>query len=153
MTIDKKLAIAQLVENTITAGHFVAVRVGTCDVSGQTTELVPLVFVAPRACYVKSAKMVSLLALAANDTNYVTITIKNVTQTTEMAATAPHTKATGGTAFVANTAWDLTIDQENTLAADDVLQLSITPATTSVANDLTDVVLVLEICFGTDEAL
>ena len=153
MTINKNKAIAQNVESLIEAGHYVLARVGTCDVSGQTTELVPLIFVAPRACYVKSAKMVSLLALAANDTNYVTITIKNVTQTTEMATTAPTTKATGGTAFVANTAWDLTIDQENTLAADDVLQLSITPSTNSVANDLTDVIVALEITFDEGDEL
>jgi len=147
------MAIAQLVDLLARAGQWITVKLGTCDVSGQTTELVPIVFVAPKACYVKSAKLVSLLALAANDTNYVTITLKNVTQTTAMAATAKTTKATGGTAFVANTAWDITIDQENTLAAGDVIQLSITPSTNAVANDLTDVILFLEITENEDDAL
>lgn len=146
-------AIAQLVESLVKAGQTILVRIGTCDVSGQTTELVPLVYVADKICYVKSARLVSLLGLATDEANYVTITIKNVTQTTEMAATAKITKTTGGYAIVANTVWEITVDQENTLAAGDVLQLSVTPASASVANDLTDVILLLEITENEADAL
>ena len=153
MTLDKGIATAQLVERIVEAGHFVVVRMGDYDISGQDTELVPLVFVAPKAYYVKSAKMVSLLALATDEANYVSITLRNITQTEDLAATPKSTKTTGGEAFVANTAWDITVDQNNTLAAGDVLQLSLNPASASVANDLTDIVLALEITFDEADAL
>jgi hypothetical protein len=123
----------------------------TADVTGQTTEVLRICFVAVSKCYVKSAYLISAAALAASDTNYLTITLKNLTDTTSLAATAKTTKSTGGAAIAVNTAWAITVDQHNTLDAGDVLELSLTPSTNSVANDLTEVKVVLGISYDEDD--
>ena len=121
------------------------------DVTGQTTEVKRAVFVAAQKCYVVGAKMIGSAALAASDTNYITVTLKNGSNA--MAATPPNTKVTGGNAIVANTPWTITVDQKNTVNAGEVVELSITPATTSVANDLANVRVLLVISYDDDDVL
>jgi len=121
------------------------------DVSGQTTEVKRVVFVAPCVCCVRSADLISSLGLAADDTNYLSITLKNGADA--MAAAADTTKATGGAAIVANTRYPLTIDQKNTLAAGEEVELSVIPATSSVANDLAHVQVALGISYDEVDAL
>jgi len=125
--------------------HLVAVvNVGDIDVSGQTTPVIEQAFVAPQKCFITAIKTVSQAALAANDTNYLTIKATNETQSEDLQATAPTTKATGGTAITAKTAWNVGVDQNQDCAKDDVISVTFTPSTNSVANDITDVVIVIE---------
>jgi len=121
------------------------------DVTGQTTEVKRVVYVAVQKCYVVAAKMIGSAALAANDTNYLTVTLKNGANA--MAATAPTTKATGGVAIVANTPWTLTIDQKNSVLAGEVVEISLTPSSASVANDLANVRVILSISYDDDDVL
>jgi len=123
----------------------------TIDVTGQTTEVKRVVFVAAQKCYVAAAKLISSAALAASDTNYLTVTLKNGSNA--MAATAKTTKATGGEAIAANTPWAITVDQKNTVNAGEAVELSVTPATTSVANDLANVRVLLVISYDDDDVL
>lgn len=72
--------------------------------------------IAPRSGRLVAAFFSSLAALAANDTNYITWTITNLGQAgagsaAMLAATDPNTtKATGGTALVANAKRTLTLN-------------------------------------------
>jgi len=78
------------------------------------------------AAYIVAVKLFAKTTVAANDTNYWTIQVVNNTGAVDLVATAPTTEATGGTAITSDTAWDVGVDQNLTLAAGDVLQLTAT---------------------------
>lgn len=147
MSITRGESIAQVQKDIVEELRHVIVPVAipAGDITGQTTEVKTAIFKALRTCYVKGAKLISSAALAANDTNYISVTLKVLT--TGMAATPKTTKATGGEAIVAETPWDITVDQNTDLAADDILLLSLTPSTNSVANDLADLRVQVEISY------
>lgn len=146
-TINRGESVAQVQRNIqegILRNLVTVINVGDLDVTGQTTALVHQCFVAPQKCYITGVKIVSKAALAANDTNYLTVKATNETQSEDLQATAPTTKATGGTAIAAKTAWSVGVDQNQDCAADDVITITVTPSTNSVANDITDVVIMIE---------
>jgi len=66
--------------------------------------------------------------IAASDTDYWTLQLKNLTTTEDLLAAAKTTKATGGTAITKDVPWDMTPDQNNTLGADEVIELDLTKA-------------------------
>jgi hypothetical protein len=129
-----------------------AFTAATIDVSGQTTEVKHVVFVGITKCYAKKAYLISDAALAASDTNYITIVLKNTTDSHTLVVTGKTTKATGGAAIVAKTPWEITLDQYLTVHPLDVIELSVTPATNSVANDLTNVKVLLGLSYDEDDA-
>jgi len=99
------------------------------------------VFVAPTVCTITAAYFVNDATIATNDTNYWTVQLTNLTQANNLAATAQNTKTTGGTAITANTVWDLAVDQNLTMAANDVLEMVFTKS--SSATSLSEVVSVV----------
>lgn len=141
---DSLAQIGQCVADAIGRNIMVFVPVGDF---GMSTKRKP-VFVAPRKCYVRDAWLVSEDDLALHATNYQTFQLENVTQTENLLATAKSTQ-TGGTAVVANTAYSLTPDQNNLLAAGDVLRLVVVGAGSKPP--LTDCNVMLAISFDEDD--
>lgn len=84
------------------------------------------IFYAKYAAFIVAVELLVKTTIAAHDTNYWTHQAVNNTGAADLCATAPHTKATGGTAMTSDTAWDLSVDQNRTLAAGDVLQWTAT---------------------------
>lgn len=143
---DSIAQIGQCVADAIGRNIMVFVPVGDF---GMTTKRKP-VFVAPRKCYVRDAWLVSEDALALHASDYQTFQLENITQTEELITTAKTTK-TGGTPVVANTAYPLTPDQHNQLAAGDVLRLVVVGKGSKPP--LTDCSVMLAISFDEDDAI
>jgi hypothetical protein len=95
------------------------------------------VFIAPAAGSLNACKLVTKNAIAANDTNYWTITLtdKGAAGTGTDKIAEATTKATGGKAFAAYTAWDIgTLSATHkVLAAGDVVTLTLTKTESAVA--------------------
>ena len=90
-------------------------------------------------------KTVSLLvdtAIAANDTNYWSAQLINLTQDDTLLVAVKTSKATGGTAFTADTPWDMTPDQNQYLRPNDVLELQLAKAAS--ASTLSNLVIQVE---------
>ena len=102
------------------------------------------VFVAPYDCKIDQVSVVSDTAVAANDTNYYSFQVQNLTQAESLLASAKTTQATGGTAITADAAYDLGPDQNTVIDDGDVIELQVTE--TGVATDLTaaEVLVVVE---------
>lgn len=84
----------------------------------------------PQAMVVDSIRMVSSTAVAADGTDKWTFNLTNLTQAVELFSTDPSTEAVesgiGGGAVTADTTYVLTPDQNASLAAGDVLELTFT---------------------------
>jgi len=82
------------------------------------------IFVAPSACVVTKAYLVSDTATSSSDgTDNYEFQVENKTQAEDLASSA---KSTNGAEIAGDTAYDLGLDQNLTLAAGDVLELQIT---------------------------
>lgn len=124
------------------AGRQAVQRVGGTIATTSTTDEY---IVVPEAGSLQSAELVPLVALTANDTNYITWTIVNLGQSgggsTAMLAVsdANTTKATGGAGLAINTKRTLTIHgtaANLVVAAGDLLRITAT-ATGTLANTVT----------------
>lgn len=124
------------------AGSQAVQRVGGTIATTSTTDEY---IVVPQAGSLTSAFVTPLVALTANDTNYITWTIVNLGQagagsTAMLAATAPNTtQATGGTGLSINTLRTLTVHgtaANLVVAANDLLLIRAT-ATGTLANTVT----------------
>lgn len=120
---------------------------GTIATTGNTD----FYFVAPTAGSLAGATITPLVALTADDTNYLTWTITNLGQagagtTVMLAATAPNTtKATGGTGLAINTKRSLTLSATaaNLVVAEGDLLLFRNAATGTLANTVTRPIVAL----------
>ena len=101
-------------------------------------------FVAPYDCRIDQVYLVSDTAVAANDTNYYSFQVQNLTQSEALLSSAQTTQATGGTAITADTPYAVTPDQNQVISDGDVLELQVTE--TGVATDLTgaEIIAVVE---------
>ena len=117
-----------------------------------TTSTTDSYIIAPEAGTLTSVTLAPLVALAANDTNYITFTITNLGQagagSTAMLATSDlnTTKATGGQALAISTQISLTVHATAanvTVAAGDVIRIRAT-ATGTLANTVTVPVFLLK---------
>ena len=101
-------------------------------------------FVAPYDCRIDQVCLVSDTAVAANDTNYYSFQVQNLTQSEALLSSAQTTQATGGTAITADTPYAVTPDQNQVISDGDVLELQVTE--TGVATDLTgaEIIAVVE---------
>ena len=101
-------------------------------------------FVAPHDCNIGQVCLVSDTAVAANDTNYYSFQVQNLTQSEALLSSAQTTQATGGTAITADTPYAVTPDQNQVISDGDVLELQVTE--TGVATDLTgaEIIAVVE---------
>lgn len=101
-------------------------------------------FVAPYDCNIDQVCLVSDTAVAANDTNYYSFQVQNLTQSEALLSSAQTTQATGGTAITADTPYAVTPDQNQVISDGDVLELQVTE--TGVATDLTgaEIIAVVE---------
>lgn len=84
------------------------------------------VFTTNRPVYIERIDLVSSTGIATSDVNFWAVQVYNVTGAVDLASTAPTTMTTGGTAVTADTIWSVTPDQNQTLAAGDVLQIQFT---------------------------
>lgn len=100
------------------------------------------IFVAPCKCYVKDVWLITETGAALHGTAYHSFQVKNVTQTLDLMAAAV-SYLTGGTAITADTPYKLTPDQNNLLAAEDVIELDITKVSTPTALEECSVILVV----------
>ena len=81
-------------------------------------------FVAPAASYIRQVSLVSDTATSSSDgTDNYTFQVANLTQTNNLLASA---KSTNGAEIAADTVYDLDPDQNQQVAANDVLELQIT---------------------------
>ncbi len=101
-------------------------------------------FVAPYDCRVDQVYLVSDTGVAANDTNYYSFQVQNLTESEALLSSAQTTQATGGTAITADEPYALTPDQNQVISDGDVLELQITETVT--ATDLTgaEIIAVVE---------
>lgn len=67
-------------------------------------------------------------SITANDTNYWSFQVANLTDTKDLLSAAQTTKATGGSGITADTVWEITPDQNTTLGAGKILELQVTKA-------------------------
>ena len=95
------------------------------------------VFIAPCAGAISKCQLVTKDAIAANDTNYWTVTLydKGSDGSASNKIAEKTTKVTGGTGFAAYDAWDIgTLDTTHrVLAAGDVVLLTLTKTLTATA--------------------
>jgi len=101
-------------------------------------------FVAPYDCRIDQVYLVSDTAVAANDTNYYSFQVQNLTQSEALLSSAQTTQATGGTAITADTPYAVAPDQNHVISDGDVLELQVTE--TGTATDLTgaEIIAVVE---------
>lgn len=101
-------------------------------------------FVAPYDCKIDQVSLVSDTAVAANDTNYYSFQVQNLTAAKALLSSAKTTQATGGTAITGDAPYDLSPSQNQVISDGDVLELQITE--TGTATDLTsaEIVAVVE---------
>ena len=135
--------ITQSLADTIGRNLVVHVLLGQLDATDQKR-----VFVAPCECIVKDADLTSETALAIDGTNYRSFQLNNVTQSNDLLASAK-TTFTGGTAITADTPYSLKPDQNNKLAAGDVIELVQTKTASPTA--LEECSVTLQISFDADD--
>ncbi len=118
----------------------------TCvvNVAGWDGSTQRYVFVAPYDCKIDQVSVVSDTAVGADDTNYYSFQVQNLTQAESLLASAKTTKATGGTAITADAAYGLEPDQNTVINDGDVIELQVTES--GIAVDLTpsEVLVVVE---------
>ncbi len=83
-------------------------------------------FVAPYDCTIDQVLLVSDTAIAANDTNYYSFQVQNLTAAAALLSSAQTTQATGGTAITGDAPYALSPDQNATISDGDVLELQVT---------------------------
>lgn len=110
--------------------HASSVLLGTVGATGDH-----FVYHADKAVVVEKITLVSDAGVAASDTDYFSFQVRNLTAAADLLSAAQTTMATGGTAIVADTAWDITPNQNATLAAGAILELQVTK--TLAPSDLT----------------
>lgn len=93
------------------------------DLSATETQYI---FVAPAACTITEINIVVETTITANDTNYWTVQIRNLTGSNNLLATAQNTKAAGGGTMTADAVWGITPDQNATIASGAVIELQAT---------------------------
>lgn len=134
-------------------------KVNGANVKGFMPVVVPLgkvvatanfcVFIAPAAGYLNQCKIVNKNAIAKNDTNYWTVALvdKGAAGAGTDKIAEKTTKATGGTAFAAYTAWDIGAlsSTHKVLAAGDVVCLTLTKSNS--AGDLEETACMLEFVY------
>lgn len=109
------------------------------------------IFVAPSACTVTNVVLVSDTATTgSNGAAIWSFQVANLTQTEDLLSAAQHTDATGtGTEISADTAYDITPNQNATIAADDVLELQITK--TGAPTDLSSAEVAVQVIYTVSE--
>lgn len=101
------------------------------------------IYAAPDAHVVSSIKIISDTTTSGSDgSNNYAFVIRNVTQGNDLYSVSGG-KTTNGAEITADTVWDVTVDQNLTLAAGDVLELQITENGT--ATDLTSAKLICQV--------
>ena len=101
-------------------------------------------FVAPYDCKIDQISLVSDTAVAANDTNYYSFQVQNLTAAAALLSSAQTTQITGGAAITADTPYSVSPDQNATISNGDVLELQITDAGTPVTLANAEIVGVVE---------
>ena len=91
--------------------------------SGQSSDQ-KRIFVAPAKCYIKKVLLITETADEVGATNYWDIKVVNVTDSEDLSSAVVSTN-TGGTAIVADTPLEITVDQNNQLDEGDVLELDL----------------------------
>ena len=97
------------------------------------------IFTPNEAVTIDEVTLISSVAVTANDTNYWSFQVANLTQADDLLAAAQTTQATGGAGITADEAFSITPDQNASIAAGDVLELQITE--TGTATSLAGVVV------------
>jgi len=97
---------------------------------------------APFELKITAVKLLVDTAIAANDDNYWSAQLVNLTQNDNLLSSAKTSKATGGTAFTADSAWTITPDQTQYLRINDVLELQLTKS--GSASSLSNLVIQVE---------
>ncbi len=102
------------------------------------------IFVAPYDCSIDQIQIVSDTTVVADDINYYTFQIQNLTRAEALLASAKTTSATGGTAITADAVYPLDPDQNTVIGDGDVIELQVTES--GVATDLTgaEILVVVE---------
>lgn len=95
-------------------------------------------WIAPANATIIGASIVSELGVTSSGVNFWTFQIRNLTAAVNLAATA---KTTNGAAITADAAYALTVDQNQSPATNDVLELQMTK--TGAPNNLQEMILVL----------
>ncbi len=110
-------------------------KINLTKVTGWNANKNVYVFVAPYDCRIDQVSLTSDIAVAANDTNYYSFQVQNVTKSLSLLSAVKTTRVTGGQAITANAPYDLSPNQNLVVSDGDVLQLQVTE--TGVATDLT----------------
>ena len=101
-------------------------------------------FVAPYACVIDGVQLVSDVAVAANDTNYYSFQVQNLTAGESLLAAVQTTKVTGGSAITADTPFTIAPDQNTVISDGDVLELQITGSGTPTDLSAAEIIAVVE---------
>ncbi len=102
------------------------------------------VFVAPYDCKIDEVSLVSDTTVAANDTNYYSFQVQNVTRSQALLSAAKTTRVTGGQAITLNVPYKLSPNQNTVINAGDVLQLQVTETGTATDLVAAEVVAIVE---------
>ncbi len=101
-------------------------------------------FVAPYDCKIDQVSIVSDTAVAANDTNYYSFQVQNLTAANALLSAAKTTQATGGTAITGDAVYDLSPDQNQVISDGDVLELQVTETGTATGLTSAEIVGIVE---------
>ena len=114
----------------------VAVHLGAISATGEYYLLVP-----HGGVTIQNVVLVSSAGVATSDTDYWSFQVANLTQSNDLLSAAQTTETTGGAAIVADTAYDITPDQNADVVVDDVLELQVSKTLSPSA--LADVIVLI----------
>ena len=102
------------------------------------------IFVAPYDCRIDDVQVVSDAGVTANDTNYYSFQVQNLTANLALLSSAKTTKVTGGTAITGDTPYSLAPNQNQVVSDGAVLELQVTEAGTATDLTAAEIVVVVE---------
>lgn len=136
--------LAQCLADSVARNLIAQTMIGA---SGQSSDQ-KRIFVAPAKCYIRKIYFITETADEVGATNYWDIKIVNVTDSEDLSSAVVSTN-TGGTAIVADTPLEITVDQNNQLDALDVLELDLVAGGTPI--DLQECSVVVVYSFDEDD--
>ncbi len=83
------------------------------------------IFIAPYDCKIDRVTLLSDTAVSASDTNFYSLQVRNISSSKSLLDNRQTTRATGGSAIVADTAYVLAPDQNEVMLEGEVLELQI----------------------------
>jgi hypothetical protein len=118
-------------------------NISTIAIAGIAASGNKFVFIAPNRCVIKSAKIVSDVATSGSGaTAKYDFQVANLTQTLNLLSAA---KSTNGAEIAADAAYNLGVNQNLTLAENDVLELQVTK--TGSPTDLSSAIMLCEVIY------